>query len=112
MDRYVARANIDKYLDILNGVDVAAANRAVVVKLLIEEEDKLGHHLEQLEFAEMRVAKGKNNLVQARRSLEALADDSALRAQAERLVTNLEETLRLMEDFCDRIRTQVLSRSL
>ena len=45
MYRYVARANIDHFLGFLNDADLAPERRAVIVKLLIEEEDKLGHDL-------------------------------------------------------------------
>jgi hypothetical protein len=60
--RYVARANIDHYLGILNNNDISSETKAMVTKLLITEEDKLGHDLEQLEFAENRAAKGRDRV--------------------------------------------------
>ena len=59
---FVARANIYLYIDLLNDADLAPEIRATVTKLLIEEEDKLGDVLEQLEFAEKRAADGRNLL--------------------------------------------------
>ncbi len=52
MHRYIARANIDHYLHVLNSTDLTAQNRETVTKLLLGEEDRLSHDLEQLQFAE------------------------------------------------------------
>ncbi len=61
-ESYVARANIDHYLDLLHKPHVPVGNRATIIKLLIAEEDKLGHDLEQIEFAESRAVAGPNRL--------------------------------------------------
>jgi hypothetical protein len=39
--QYVSRANIDHYLDLLDGRDLAHANRNTITSLLIDEEDRL-----------------------------------------------------------------------
>ena len=54
MHRYIARANIDHYLSVLSSSDLTPQNRDTVTKLLIGEEDRLGHDLEHLQFAEDR----------------------------------------------------------
>lgn len=61
-EAYIARANIDHYLDMLKKPDLPVRNRVTIVKLLIAEEDKLGHDLEQIDFAESRAAMGRNRL--------------------------------------------------
>jgi hypothetical protein len=59
VDQYVARANINHYLSLLNsGAELSHQNSGTITKLLLAEEDKLGHDLEQLEFAETRAAAG------------------------------------------------------
>jgi hypothetical protein len=45
MDRFIARANIDHSLGLLSDGGCAREKRAMVTKLLIQEEDKLGHDL-------------------------------------------------------------------
>ena len=59
-NRYVARANIDHYLSILSSQALTERNRDTVTKLMIVEEDKLGHDLEQLEFAEDRTVRSRD----------------------------------------------------
>jgi len=98
MHRFVARANVDHYLSILNSdVILGAEKRAAIVKLLIEEEDKLSHDLEQLEFAETRAANGRERLKRVRRLHDAA--DPAHRANAEQLVANI-EAIKPLEGFC------------
>ena len=98
MHRFVARANIDHYLGILNSdVLLATETRAAIIKLLTAELDKLSHDLEQLEFAETRAANGRERLKRVRRLRDAA--DPAHRANAEQLVANI-EAIKLLEGFC------------
>jgi hypothetical protein len=62
MYTYIARANIDHFVGLLNDDGLAPERRTVITRLLIDEEDKLSHNLEQLEFAETRAADGRNRL--------------------------------------------------
>jgi hypothetical protein len=111
MHRCIARENIDHYLGILQAdVVLGPDKRETVVRLLIAEEDKLSHDLEQLEFAETRAANGRQRLKQVRRLRDGA--DPAIRGNAERLVVNIEATQRLLEDFCHRLRARVNSSSL
>jgi hypothetical protein len=108
MDRFIARANIDHYLDLLSNGKLAPDRRATVTKLLIAEADKLSHDLEHLEFAETRAANGRDRLNHVRRLRDTA--DPANRAQAERLVANFEAIQQLLDEFCHRLRTRVNSR--
>jgi hypothetical protein len=74
MDRFIARANIDHYLGLLSDGDCAREKRAMVTKLLIQEEDKLGHDLEQVEFAEKKVADGRDRLNHLRSRLDLVPE--------------------------------------
>ena len=107
MHRYIARGNIDHYLGILNGSDLAPDSRSTIVKLLIDEEDKLSHDLEQLEFAETRAADGRARLTRVRNQRDAFVFGSSERDQAERLLVNIENLQTLLEDFCHRLRNKV-----
>ena len=73
MDHFVARANIDHYLNLLNNGDVPAGNKSTITRLLIEEENKLGHDREQLEFAETRAARCRARADHQRRLLDSSA---------------------------------------
>jgi hypothetical protein len=108
MDRFVARANIDHYLDLLSDGGCAREKRAMVTKLLVEQEDKLGHDLEQLEFAERRVADGRDRLNHLRSRLDLVPEQQ--RAEAEQLVANFEDIQNLLESFCRQMRDKVNTR--
>jgi hypothetical protein len=106
--RYIARENIDHYLGLLDDADLASAKRDVIIKLLIEEEDKLSHNLEQLEFAESRAANGRARLSNLKRIRDGIADPE--RAAAERLIANFEVRQQLLDGFCHHLRGKVNSR--
>lgn len=110
MHRYIAHANIDHYLGLLNDHDLASDKRDVVTKLLIEEEDKLAHDLEQLQFAEQRAAQCRDRLKRLRQTVADTAD-LKVRAQGERLLANFEDLQRLIDEFCHRLRDRVNART-
>ena len=108
MDRFVARANIDHYLSLLNDPVLPPEKRATVTKLLIEEEDGLAHDIEQLEFAETRAANGRDQLNRIRCKLDISTPEH--RAQAERLVASFEATQKLLDGLCHHLRNRVNNR--
>ena len=108
MDRFVARANIDHYLGLLDDSGLALEKRATVTKLLIQEEDSLAHDIEQLEFAETRAASGRGRLNDMRCKLDLSEPEH--RAQAERLVAIFEATQNLLDGFCHRLRNKANNR--
>ena len=105
MEKFLARANIDHYLGLLNDADLAPEKRTTVTKLLIKEEDNLAHDLEQLEFAERRAADGRDRLHHLRSRLDFTPKPH--RAEAKRVVANVEATQHLLEDFCHQLRNKV-----
>ena len=107
MDKFVARANIDHYLDMLKNSDVPAHNKSMINKLLIEEEGKLGHDTEQLEFAESRAAGCRDRAERQRRLLDSFVHGSTEWVQAERLLVNFESLAQFIEGFCQQMRRQV-----
>ena len=111
MHRFVARANVDHYLDLLNG-ELSPQSRSTVMKLLVEEEDKLSHDLEQLGFAEQRALAGRRRVEQIRNLFNGFAPGTSERQQAERLLINFENVQTLLEDFCHRLRATIHSGSL
>jgi hypothetical protein len=106
MHNFVARANIDHYLGLLDEPDLPRQNRATITKLLIEEEDKLGRDLEQLRFAEDRTAMGRVRVSHFR----ALIAGSTDRVRAEKVLADFETIQRLLEHFCHQMRERVNSQ--
>lgn len=111
MDHYVARANVDHYLALLRERSLPAEGRATIFKMLIAEEDKLAHDLEQLEFAEIQVKKLRFHLEKVRRIRDD-AQDPVERLRAERLLAAAEESQLLLEHFCQLIRQSINSNRL
>jgi hypothetical protein len=105
MHQFIARENIDHYLHLLNGTGLGPEKRATVTKLLIEELDKLGHDLEQLGFAEQKAASGRDRLRHLRGRLDLTPKHH--RAEAARVVANVEAVQHLLEDFCHQLRNRV-----
>lgn len=112
MYRYIAHANIDLYLGLLHKDDIPPDTRAVISKLLIAEEDRLAHDLEQLEFAESRAAMGRDRVNHLRNLRNNFAAGSTDRVQADRLLANVEAVQHLVEHFCHQLRQRVSSDSL
>ncbi len=112
MNRFIARANIDHYLSILYGSDLTPSNRSTITKLLVAEEDKLGHDLEHLEFAETRTAKSRDRVNHFRKLRDSFVEGSSDRTRADGVLANFEAIHDAMEQFCRHMRERVNSRSL
>ncbi len=112
MPDFVLHANIDHYLELLYDHDLAADRRATTMKLLVEEENKLSHLHEQLDFAEDRAANGRNRLNGLRQKLDGLDPSAAHRPTAERLLANFEATQKLLDEFCHQLRTRAMNSRL
>lgn len=112
MDRFIAQANVDHFVSLLNGSDLTPRNRDTVVRLLIAEEDKLGHGLEQLEFAESRTAQSWDRLNYARKLRDGLVEGSTDRQRADVRLENFEAIHELFEQFCHQLRVRVSSSLL
>jgi len=100
----ICRANIDGYLEALHDVDLPADERAIVIKLLIEEENKLSKFEGQLEFVESRAARGRELL---NHSLTRLNNSKHLadHAEAARVFSNLKSIQHLLDSFCRQLRS-------
>ncbi|WP_439400069.1 hypothetical protein ACRQ5Q_41380 (plasmid) [Bradyrhizobium sp. PMVTL-01] len=112
MYRYVARANVDRYLALLNGSELAPHSRTAITKMLISEEDKLSHDLEHLDFAERRAVEGRRRLNHVKNLRESFAFGTEERQQADKLLVNIENLQTLLEDLCHRLRDKIKSGGL
>ncbi|MCW2113708.1 hypothetical protein ABIF21_005909 [Bradyrhizobium elkanii] len=104
MDPFIARANIDHCLDLLKASDTPDSTKATVTKVLIEEERKLGHEREQLEFAESRAMACRERAERQRRLKDSFEPGSLQRRQAESLLISFEWLAKFIEGACVQMR--------
>jgi hypothetical protein len=76
-------------------------------KGLLEEENKLGHDWERLEFAENRAAVCRLRADRRRHLLNSFAHGTSDWMQAERLLLNFESLAQFVEGFCRQMRRQM-----
>jgi len=112
MHRYVARSNVDHYIALLNDAELMPDRRSAITKMLISEEDGLGHDLEQLEFFEHRAAAGRKRVENVAHLRDGFAFETPERRHAEELLVNIENLQTLLEDTCHRLRRKINSRGL
>jgi hypothetical protein len=51
MDKLIARANVDYFLDLINGIDLDSRRKTVIIEQLHAELDELSRHPDQFPFA-------------------------------------------------------------
>ena len=85
---YVARQNITRFCDQLTS-ELDGKRRAALQKLLIEEEDRLGGSLEQLDEIERAIAKGEERIQQQRTLVEVMERNGRNTTVAKSLLENL-----------------------
>lgn len=112
MDDFIARANIDHYLDLLKKDDISCAKRSTIGKLLADEENKLSHNMEQLEFTERRLAACRDQLNHLQRLREHFVEGSTERIRTQAIIASLQGILLQMERFCCFLRQKVQASRL
>ena len=112
MEDYIARANVDHYLDLLYNHEVPAQNRSTIQKLLIEEEDKLGRTQEQLSFAETKAAVCRDRADRQRRRMDSFEPGTDDWVRAERLLVEFESLARNVESKCRQLRQRATGSQL
>jgi len=78
----------------------------------MEEEDKLSHYHEQLEFAEIHLAKSRERVSRLRNLRDGFADGSEDHTRADRVLENAKMRHQLLDQFCHRMRARVISRDI
>jgi hypothetical protein len=102
MDKFVARENIRHFRDRLE-TETDASQRSRLQRLLIEEEDKLGHNLETLSMIETHITNGRTRIYRQRSLVVSMERDGHDTAQARALLGALSETLLLFENHREAI---------
>lgn len=83
--------------------DGDAIRRATLLRLLIEEEDKLGSSLERLDLANERIATGHTLIAKQRARLSELGHDGDAARAASDLLETLLQTQARFESYRQRI---------
>ena len=110
MHRFVAKANVDHFIGLLSSSDLTPNKRRDITALLVAELDKLAHDLEHLDFAEKKVAEGREKVSGVRNMCNSHRFGTTERQQAENLLVACENLQTVLEDFCHRLRVKVLGR--
>ncbi len=98
MQTFVGINNVEHFADQL-GSEGDPARRATLMRLLVEEEDRLGAGLEQLGVAQMRIAKG-HRLIASQRAVVAQIEGAGRDPRpARELLATLVEVQSLFERY-------------
>lgn len=87
MHRYVARANIDHYVEILKDMSLSTQRRSTTIK----------------------VSASRQQVAQAAARRDSLALGTSARENAERYLIHLENVHTVLDDFCHRLRHRIAS---
>ena len=112
MQKVITPTTVDESLESLKDNCLTAEKRVAAMKLLIAEEDRFSHDLEQLELAFNRTGRGQAQLRQIRRIRDRFAPNSEARRQAERLLATTEATQELLKTSFEKLRLRYLGSSL
>jgi hypothetical protein len=97
MDKFIARENIRHFHDRLE-TETDPAIRSRLHRLLVEEEDKLGHNSEALHQIETHIADAKKRVNRQQSLVASIERDGRETIHALTLLTGLSETLLLFEN--------------
>ena len=99
---YVHAANVRRFLHALT-TDLDPAQRATMQQLLVEEENKLGKTIEQLDNASRWIEEGKKRIDTIERTAARFDGNSEHRQRAEQLLLTMQHTQALLEQFHNRL---------
>lgn len=102
MDKFVARENIRHFRDRLE-TETAPAARLLLHRLLIHEEDKLGHDYEALCEIESHIACAKEHVDRQQALVTSIERDGHDKTQALALLSAYSQTLLAFEDQREKI---------
>ena len=111
MDQFIARSNIDHYLNLLHNGQTSADDRTAINQMLATELGKLNLAMVDLEYVESRAAACRRRFNQISHWRNGFADGSTARTQADKVAAQFESTLRTMDIFCGQMRERLNVRS-
>ncbi len=106
MDKFVARENIRHFCDRLEA-ETDAASRSLLRRLLVQEEDKLGHNSEALGEIENHIARAKGHVNRQQALLASSQRDAHDTTEALVLLNAYSEILLAYENQREKILIKV-----
>ena len=110
MDQFMAQANIDHYLELLQDGTRPPNDGSMIHRLSLQEENKLARSQEQLDFVEIRVAKLRQHYDQLSSWRDGFEEASPERAKADAMVEKSKFSLYLLEAYCGQMRRHLNGR--
>jgi hypothetical protein len=95
---YVTKQNVSRFRELLSS-ESDTSRAADLVKLLIEEEDKLGASSERLEDIDQEIAKGDKRIAWQRTLVAAMERDGRDAAVAKALLENLTQIQAMYQQY-------------
>ena len=108
---YVHSANVRRFLQALT-TDIDPVLRATMEQLLVEEEDKLGRTVEQLDNASRWLEQGKKRIDSIQHTASRSDCSPEHRRRAEQLLSTMQHTQALLEQFYNRLSRELNSIDL
>jgi hypothetical protein len=106
LERFVCDQNVAQFRDLLT-TEMDAARRAVLLKLLVAEECKLGFDVEQLANTDREIGRCRGHVERQRTLVAEMERDGRETARASLLLETLTESLAAHEQhrrrICDRL---------
>jgi hypothetical protein len=106
VDSFIGKHNLEHFANRL-GVESEPARRETLLRLMVEEEDKLGCGLEQLGIAEDRIVAGNKRVAMQRAVVARLGDGGHDTRLASEVLTTLVKAQALFEDYRQKIVRQL-----
>jgi hypothetical protein len=106
VDRFIARANINQFRDRLRD-ETDAALRAQLLRLLVEEEDKLAADLVLLNDLAREILKYQQWIERQRLRIQDLERDGHDATAATALLNRVTETLIVHQEYRQRVATRI-----
>ena len=103
MKTFVARANIEHYAGQLSIGAVNAVERATIMRLLVEEEDKFGAGHQQLGQCDLWIASGQRLIANQRTLIAHLKKDGNDARSAEQLLESMIGVQALFNEYRERL---------
>jgi hypothetical protein len=102
MEEFVHTANVERFLDVM-ATDVEPARRRTLQQLLLEEENKLGKTIEQLDNVARWIEQGRQRIAKIRDIASRNDFSEEHHQRAIDLLATLQHTQSLLEEFHHRL---------
>jgi hypothetical protein len=104
--QFVIRENIDRFAQLLTS-EANPLKRITLSRLLVDEEDKLGRHLERLAMVEKCIREVKEKIARQRALIATLHSETDSLGLAMALLGSLQDTQAMLHDYRGRVNGEI-----